>query len=752
MNKTVEEENEGELSFGNIKSALTSVLVASHHPTSARIHYLWNKARRFSKTMGRVIKVWKDIKLYGGSRNHYATVYDWGENIEIAPKPPTSHVLLPTHHFKKFWTLINMLLLLWTASVMPYEICFIDDSSPTWLVINLTIDVLFCIDITVNFCSAYTDREGKLVADRKKIVRNYVTGWFWVDFIGILPFEYLSNIAGYNKLVRFSRMPRMYRLIRIFRLFKMVRLLRSHACLTSIVEFFKLTVGVIRMVKFCLTVLMVVHVIGCFWYYLAKLDDFGIETWIYRYHMVESDNGDIYLASIYYVTQTLATVGFGDIVPFSSTERVFALLLMGVGVGFYSFTISNLSTIMATLDTRSTNFNKKTTALNEFSKATKLPDLLKKKIKDHINHNHQENVYSWFDKDELLKELPASLRREISIHMHKKLVEKINFFQDKDPQFISYVVPKLKNVRMVASEVVFKEGDYAEEIFFMVKGKVSLKTAYGHVFKSYLQGSYFGEVEVLFNKLRQETVQVASVNAEFLVISRRDFLNVIKEFPNISTEIKETAKLREMKNHVNKLHVMNQNKAKPKRTLKRSNTLIPQNKKASKASSDVFWSEYSKSISGNYLPPDIYIGPSLWENKARHSTLPRINAYINRSLPRISRKFESSASDLTLAQNPTISSIVFSPAQFDLRKDKIKSTNKNLDLEFVEVSPNMSFGDSRGDDTEGFDIRASLVMLNQSETEAEALLQKAVDALKEMENKQRIICSKVACFLQERNM
>ena len=61
---------------------------------------------------------------------------------------------------------------------------------------------------------------------------------------------------------------------------------------------------------------------------------------------------------------------------------------MGVGVGFYSYTISNLSTIMATLDTRTSNLKTRLAALNEFSKATKLPDDLKKKIRNYITHNH----------------------------------------------------------------------------------------------------------------------------------------------------------------------------------------------------------------------------------------------------------------------------------------------------------------------------------------------------------------------------
>jgi len=50
------------------------------------------------------------------------------------------------------------------------------------------------------------------------------------------------------------------------------------------------------------------------------------------------------------VFTTLTTVGFGDIVAYTAVEKVFAIVWMTFGVAFYSFTIGNLSTIMATMD------------------------------------------------------------------------------------------------------------------------------------------------------------------------------------------------------------------------------------------------------------------------------------------------------------------------------------------------------------------------------------------------------------------
>ncbi len=65
---------------------------------------------------------------------------------------------------------------------------------------------------------------------------------------------------------------------------------------------------------------------GCLWYYEAKLDEFGPDTWVFRYFFTINtslfyirnnmqDNSDLslYMASIYFALTTLATVGYGDI-------------------------------------------------------------------------------------------------------------------------------------------------------------------------------------------------------------------------------------------------------------------------------------------------------------------------------------------------------------------------------------------------------------------------------------------------------
>ena len=108
--------------------------------------------------------------------------------------------------------------------------------------------------------------------------------------------------------------------------------------------------GIVRLFKFAFTVIILVHLIACFWYYVAVFEDLNDDTWVTMYGIKDSDKLYKYIASLYWVFTTLTTVGFGDILPGTISEKIFAICWMTFGVAFYSYTIGSLSTIMANMD------------------------------------------------------------------------------------------------------------------------------------------------------------------------------------------------------------------------------------------------------------------------------------------------------------------------------------------------------------------------------------------------------------------
>ena len=119
----------------------------------------------------------------------------------------------------------------------------------------------------------------------------------------------------------------------------------------------------------------------CFWFLSAKFDDFSPDTWVVRKGIIDESPWYQYLVSSYWAFQTLTTVGFGDVGAKTNIEIVLCCIWMIFGVGFYSFTIGNLSSIMNDIDDKAAKLQDKINALNEFARKTKLPTSTTEKIK-----------------------------------------------------------------------------------------------------------------------------------------------------------------------------------------------------------------------------------------------------------------------------------------------------------------------------------------------------------------------------------
>ena len=101
------------------------------------------------------------------------------------------------------------------------------------------------------------------------------------------------------------------------------------------------------------------------------------------------------------------------------------------GVSFYSFVIGAVTSIVSAELVNTESLNYKLKALEDFSKETGMDEDLMNKIRQFLLNNYNE-LYSKNDEEELLKELPLSLREEVLYNQYGGLVEEIHMLRDCD--------------------------------------------------------------------------------------------------------------------------------------------------------------------------------------------------------------------------------------------------------------------------------------------------------------------------------
>ena len=118
------------------------------------------------------------------------------------------------------------------------------------------------------------------------------------------------------------------------------------------------------------------------------------------------------------------------------------------------------------------------------------------KILKVLERNASTGYYSYFDQEELMDELPATLRNEVLSETHKNILGSFSFFKDKHPQFVIDVLPMFRHISLSKDEILFRKGDWVEEIYFILRGRVGFVTEDGYLYRNYVAGSYFGDIEV----------------------------------------------------------------------------------------------------------------------------------------------------------------------------------------------------------------------------------------------------------------
>ena len=297
-------------------------------------------------------------------------------------------------------------------------------------------------------------------------------------------------------------------------------------------------------------VIVCVHVMGCFWYYSARIMDFGVDTWIVVNHLQDQSYVTKYMTSIYWAITTAATVGYGDITPGSQFEVVVAVGWMVVGVGFYSFTVGSLSSFLTSIDTRDSVLSMKMASIQEFSRQTGISQETKGTIREAVKYNAYKMGNVWTDKHSLFSELPKALRQEVAMSMYNGVAKDFPIFKLFENSLLTIMMPLFRPMKLNDNEYVYTEGAYPDQVYFIIHGRVGFVILPTEIlYKSFLRGSYFGEVELIQKVNRLNNAMCIGL-CEMLYLSKTDFLRVMEDYP---ADFKIVRKIAAEKAHRTKL-------------------------------------------------------------------------------------------------------------------------------------------------------------------------------------------------------
>lgn len=131
-------------------------------------------------------------------------------------------------HFRFYWDLTMLLLMVGNLIIIPVGITFFkDEHTPPWIVFNVVSDTFFLMDLVLNFRTGIVKEDNtEIILDPHQIKIKYLKSWFVVDFISSIPVDYIFLIVETRIDSDFYKTARALRIVRFTKILSLLRLLR----------------------------------------------------------------------------------------------------------------------------------------------------------------------------------------------------------------------------------------------------------------------------------------------------------------------------------------------------------------------------------------------------------------------------------------------------------------------------------------------------------------------------------------------
>ena len=239
-----------------------------------------------------------------------------------------------------------MTLVFYQTFALPFNLAFYPRSNDSESSADWVIDILFVIDMLLNFNVAlpHPEEPSRYITNRTEIAKAYMKGWFAIDLLACIPFDKIAlrlvqdggdtdNLQAFG-LLKGLRLPRLLRLVRLLRVLKMLRI---NPGLKRWLQYSR-HANLLRLFRLVVMFLVVTHFMACIWEGIVVSGDWK------AIHVREDGVQHTYYTAFF--ACVLLVMG-ENIEPISNAEMVFSSFALLLGAVVMAIAFGNVAVLIA---------------------------------------------------------------------------------------------------------------------------------------------------------------------------------------------------------------------------------------------------------------------------------------------------------------------------------------------------------------------------------------------------------------------
>uniref|UniRef100_A0A8C5PJK1 Potassium voltage-gated channel subfamily H member 2 n=1 Tax=Leptobrachium leishanense TaxID=445787 RepID=A0A8C5PJK1_9ANUR len=467
---------------------------------------------------------------------------------EYKLQAPRIHKWTILHYspFKAVWDWLILLLVIYTAIFTPYSAAFLLNdqeeqdkencgySCNPLSVVDLMVDIMFIIDILINFRTTYVNSNEEVVSHPGKIAIHYFKGWFLIDMVAAIPFDLLIFGSGSEETTT---------LIGLLKTARLLRLVRVARKLDRYSEY-----GAAVLFLLMCTFALIAHWLACIWYAIGNMEhydqDYRPIGWLYSLGtqiMKPYNNSDIksgptindkYVTALYFTFSSLTSVGFGNVSPNTNSEKIFSICVMLIGSLMYASIFGNVSAIIQRLYSGTARYHTQMLRVREFIRFHQIPNPLRQRLEEYFQHAW--SYTNGIDMNAVLKGFPECLQADICLHLNRSLLQNCKPFKGATKGCLRALAMKFKTTHAPPGDTLVHAGDVLTALYFLSRGSIEILR--GDVVVAILgKNDIFGEPLNLYARPGKSNADVRALTyCDLHKIHREDLLEVLDMYPEFS--------------------------------------------------------------------------------------------------------------------------------------------------------------------------------------------------------------------------
>ncbi|XP_035861068.1 potassium voltage-gated channel subfamily H member 7-like [Sander lucioperca] len=491
-------------------------------------------------------------------RTHHVTekvtqVLSLGDDVLPEYKLQTPRIqkwtILHYSPFKAVWDWVILLLVIYTAIFTPYSATFLlSDQEEAAMqtcgyscsplnVVDLIVDIMFIVDIIINFRTTYVNSNDEVVSMSSRIAVHYFKGWFLIDMVAAIPFDLLIYRSG-EEVVRAGGEGETTTLIGLLKTARLLRLVRVARKLDRYSEY-----GAAVLFLLMCTFALIAHWLACIWYAIGNverstsagigwLDNLGEQLGTpYNDSIIGSGPSirDKYVTALYFTFSSLTSVGFGNVSPNTNSEKIFSICVMLIGALMYASIFGNVSAIIQRLYSGTARYHAQMMRVREFIRFHQIPNPLKQRLEEYFQHAW--SYTNGIDMNAVLKGFPECLQADICLHLNRSLLQNFKAFKGSTKGCLRALAMRCKTTHAPPGDTLVHAGDLISALYFISRGSIEILK--GDVVVAILgKNDIFGEPINQYTLPGQSRADVRALTyCDLHKIHREDMLEVLGMYP-----------------------------------------------------------------------------------------------------------------------------------------------------------------------------------------------------------------------------